>query len=76
MDQGRNDLDGTVIENVNFGYLEENSEGNCTEPFLKVHATECNKYMICEFGILHEQSCPSELYFNKVTKDNMLNIKK
>lgn len=66
LDQERNDLDGVVIDNSDVGYEEEQGRGQCTEPLLKGHGTDCNKYVICEFGSLLEQSCPSNLYFNKV----------
>lgn len=74
LDQERNDLDGVVIDNSDVGYEEEQGRGQCTEPLLKGHGTDCNKYVICEFGLLLEQSCPSNLYFNKVRK-KMLIIK-
>lgn len=63
----RNDLDGVVIDNSDIEYTaEEGRDDQCTEPMLKGHSTDCNKYVICEFGTLHEQTCPSDLYFNKV----------
>ncbi|XP_008184295.1 probable chitinase 10 isoform X2 [Acyrthosiphon pisum] len=69
LDQERNDLDGVVIDNSDVESEEEQGRGQCTEPLLKGHGTDCNKYVICEFGSLLEQSCPSNLYFNKM---NML----
>lgn len=68
LDQERNDLDGVVVENIDFENAAEETRGQCTEPLLKGHSTDCNKYFICEFGLLREQSCPSSLYFNKVKK--------
>lgn len=67
LDEDRNDLEGIVIETSDVGYAEEESRGQCTEPLLKGHASDCTKYVICEFGLLREQTCPSQLYFNKVT---------
>ncbi|XP_025423968.1 probable chitinase 10 isoform X2 [Sipha flava] len=71
LDQERNDLDGVVIDSGDVGYAEEGGRGDdrCVEPLLKGHAKDCHKYVICEFGVLREQSCPSMLHFNKV---NML----
>lgn len=68
LDQERNDLDGIVVDNGDIGFAEEGEDGRaqCSEPLLRGHATNCGKYVICEFGTLREQSCPSELYFNKV----------
>lgn len=68
LDQERNDLDGVVIDSGDVGYAEEGGRGGdrCVEPLLKGHPKECNKYVICEFGVLREQSCPPELHFNKV----------
>lgn len=69
LDQERNDLDGIVVDNGDIGYAAEEKENKlaqCFEPLLKRHATDCSKYLICEFGTLREQSCPSQLYFNKV----------
>lgn len=68
LDQDRSDLDGIIIENSEIDYINE-GKGQCSEPLLKGHATDCNKYVICEFGLLREQSCPSELYFNKVKNE-------
>lgn len=68
LDEQRNDLDGVVIENTEIGFTGEMGREQCTEPLLRGHSTDCNKYVICEFGMLLEQSCPSQLHFNKVTK--------
>jgi len=67
LDEDRSDSDGVIIDSNEIGNPEE-EEGReqCTEPLLKGHATDCNKYVICEFGLLREQSCPSTLHFNKV----------
>jgi len=75
LDQERNDLDGVVIDNSDVGYELEQGRGQCVEPLLKSHGTDCNKYVICEFGSLLEQSCPSNLYFNKVRKKIVIIIK-
>lgn len=66
----RDDLDGVVIDNNEIGYAEEDGGGRaqCTEPLLKGHPTDCGKYVICEFGTLREQPCPSSLHFNKVSR--------
>lgn len=69
LDEQRNDLDGVVIENSEIGFTEGMGRDQCVEPLLRGHSTDCNKYVICEFGTLLEQSCPSQLHFNKVTKD-------
>lgn len=66
LDQDRSNLDGIVIENSEIDYMVDEGKVQCSEPLLKGHATDCSKYVICEFGLLREQSCPSELYFNKV----------
>lgn len=71
LDQERNDLDGVVVDTSDAEYAgEDGRTDQCTEPLLKGHSTDCNKYVICEFGTLREQTCPSELYFNKVIIGN------
>lgn len=66
-EERRDDLDGVVIDNNEIGYAEEDDRAQCTEPLLKGHPTDCGKYVICEFGMLREQPCPSSLHFNKVS---------
>lgn len=70
LDLDRNDLDGVVVDSNDVGYAEDEDggdRGQCAEPLLKGHATDCGKYVICEFGTLREQSCPAGLRFNKVS---------
>ncbi|XP_050540568.1 probable chitinase 10 isoform X2 [Daktulosphaira vitifoliae] len=68
LDQSENDIETRMLKSFNpddAKILMSNKNQNCEEPLLKSHPDDCNKYLICQFGEIHVQSCPDTLYFNK-----------